>query len=602
MNPPPPDARASRDAELTALNDVAEAAGTAAGLDAFLRVACDRVLSAVGAELVAFFSVETQVARGDAVLLHACRGDGLSSEELALARERLARVPAETVLPPHGLRERVCEDIAHFPGEAAAALRPFIQTVASVPVLFRAEPVGALLVGHRGGRSRSDCAVELLRALAVHFAAAIEKYRLLQDLRARVEELSLLDEVGRSVASSLELEPTLTEGARALNRLISGSTCYVLLREGSDLRYVASTPPTAMLLGLRISVDGPTLSAYVVREKRAVAVDDVSTDPLVDRDLARTYDARSLLAAPLIVRDESVGAVVVARQGTPRAFTAADIDRITAVANHLAVAIENARLYEHLRESYAELARTQDALVHRERLAALGELAAVVAHEVRNPLGVIFNSLGALRRSVPAVGEARMLLDMVGEEADRLNRIVGELLDFAKPSVPELRPERLERVVEDALSAALLDAGGKVEVRREIVPDLPPVPVDVRLLRRAFVNLVVNALQAMPEGGVLTIAIHRTDQHAIVEIGDTGPGIAEPARDRLFEPFFTTKATGTGLGLTLVKRVVDDHGGTIAVRSGSPRGAVFSVQLPLEGDPGALRDRIRRRIEGGRPR
>jgi signal transduction histidine kinase len=208
-------------------------------------------------------------------------------------------------------------------------------------------------------------------------------------------------------------------------------------------------------------------------------------------------------------------------------------------------------------------------------------MSAVVAHEVRNPLGVIFNSLGSLRRLVRPTGDTKLLLDMVGEEADRLNRIVGDLLDFARPSTPELRPEALDRVVEEALATVLAQGASAVEIVRELDPALPPVPVDPRLVRQAVVNVVANAIQAMPDGGRLTVRSRVERDEAVVEIEDTGPGIPDAVRARIFEPFFTTKANGTGLGLAVVRRIVESHGGTVAVRTRAGAGTAFALRLPL---------------------
>jgi PAS domain S-box-containing protein len=235
-----------------------------------------------------------------------------------------------------------------------------------------------------------------------------------------------------------------------------------------------------------------------------------------------------------------------------------------------------------LRALNGELARAQDQLVRQERLAALGELAAVVAHEVRNPLGVIFNSLGSLRRLVQPKGDARMLFDIVGEEADRLNRIVGDLLNFAKPSPATLRAEPLDRVLDDAVGAALADAGGRIAVVRDVPDGLPLVPMDARLMRQAILNVAVNAVQAMPEGGTLSVRARLGGDGVVMELADTGEGIPDEVRHRIFEPFFTTKATGTGLGLAVVKRILDDHRGRVEVRAVATGGTLFALHLPLE--------------------
>jgi signal transduction histidine kinase len=304
----------------------------------------------------------------------------------------------------------------------------------------------------------------------------------------------------------------------------------------------------------------------------------------VNARLRADTGARGYLGIPILVRERTIGAALIMDPRGPRRFTPAEVDRAAAIANQLAVAVENARLYEDLRRSYADLARAQQQVIQGERLAALGELSAVVAHEVRNPLGVIFNSLGSLRRLLRPAGDAKMLLDIVGEEADRLNRIVGDLLDFARPSTPQIRPEALERVVDEAVGVALAQNQGAIELDRQLDASAPLVPLDARLVRQAVVNVAVNAVQAMPRGGRMSVRTRHGQGAAIVEIEDSGPGIPDDVKARIFEPFFTTKASGTGLGLAVVKRIVEGHGGAVTVRSVPGAGTVFALRFPLSVD------------------
>jgi len=261
----------------------------------------------------------------------------------------------------------------------------------------------------------------------------------------------------------------------------------------------------------------------------------------------------------------------------------------------VSAALSAASLFADLRRSYADLARTQEQLVQRERLAALGELAAVVAHEVRNPLGVLFNSLGTFRRLLGdrVDGTARTLLEIMEEEAARLNHIVGDLLDFTRPIVPARSRTRLDSLIEEAVDAALGDSRGRVALARAF-DDLPPVPVDARLIRQAILNLAANAVQAMPTGGTLTVRLRRAELKgrpmARVELEDTGPGIAPDVEPRIFEPFFTTRPMGTGLGLAVVKRIVEAHDGVLRVSSTEGHGTTFTLWLPLDDEAREVRD------------
>jgi signal transduction histidine kinase len=246
-------------------------------------------------------------------------------------------------------------------------------------------------------------------------------------------------------------------------------------------------------------------------------------------------------------------------------------------------------LNEELSQSLETLARAQERLVRRERLAALGELAATVAHEVRNPLGAITNALAALRRMGhdPGEGPAGALFGIVDEEVERLAGLVSGLLDLTRPMEPRRVPQPLAAVVEGALVAALRAAGPTappVTVVKELAADLGPIPVDGQLVHVALSNLLTNALQSMPSGGSLTVRLERELRagaaYARLTIQDTGRGIPPELLTRIFEPFFTTRSTGTGLGLAIVRRIVEAHRGEVVVRSTLGEGTTFVVHLP----------------------
>lgn len=253
----------------------------------------------------------------------------------------------------------------------------------------------------------------------------------------------------------------------------------------------------------------------------------------------------------------------------------------------LAATLSHRNTVEALARTCEEMARAQEQLVRQERLTALGEMAAVVAHEIRNPLGAVFNATGALRRRFAPGDEARAYIDVIQEESERLNHIVGDLLDYASPRRPDLEPDRIDAVLASAVETVetSLDAKGRVGISVDIEPELPVLQMDARMLRQAFINLIVNAAQATEQGGQVRVRavseIDRARKVVRIDVSDDGPGVPEDLQPRIFEPFFTTKARGTGVGLAVVQHIVRAHHGQVTVTSDSG-GATFSVRLPVD--------------------
>ncbi len=568
--------------DLEGVNALAERvfANAPGDMPALLRDGCREAARALSCEAAVLF-----LAEDGGATLRAAAAWGMELDPQDMVRLRLD----DDALPAAAMRRRApasAEDSKHeTPSPSNGGARPFAAAGLAVPVTSRDATRGVLYLTGAEGRTFTEADVALASALAGELAVGLENADLYADLRRRVEELSLLHDVGRSLVATLDIKNVLDRGVQNLARIVDAPHASLALvsEDEKHLEVCAVAGAHVSHLGLNLPIDPPedNLAALVFCQREPIVIEDALHDARVNARLRADTGARGYLGVPLLVRDRTIGAAVIMDPRGPRRFTPAEVERAAAIANQLAVAVENARLYEDLRRSYADLARAQQQLIQGERLAALGELSAVVAHEVRNPLGVIFNSLGSLRRLLRPSGDAKMLLDIVGEEADRLNRIVGDLLDFARPSTPQLRPEPLERVVEEAVRAALAQQPSAIELDGRFDSSAQLVPLDARLVRQAVLNVAVNAVQAMPRGGRISVRTHHDAERALVEIEDTGPGIPDEIRARIFEPFFTTKASGTGLGLAVVRRIVEGHGGTVAIRSGPGSGTVFVLHFPL---------------------
>ncbi len=238
---------------------------------------------------------------------------------------------------------------------------------------------------------------------------------------------------------------------------------------------------------------------------------------------------------------------------------------------------------DELRSSYAELKVVQSELVTKNQLAAVGELAAAIAHEVRNPLAVIVNAVAGLRRASGREEDRAMLLNIVDEEAARLNRLVTDLLRFARPVSVKRSPVSLVELANRSRSQA--EDGHDVTVAIDGDPEIQTVWVDPSLFRLVFDNLVQNACQAMRAGGRVDIVVTRGKlpggPAVSIQIKDHGHGMETEVRERALDPFFTTRPSGTGLGLPIVQRIVEAHGGELSIESEEGAGTTVTLLLPL---------------------
>jgi signal transduction histidine kinase len=358
-------------------------------------------------------------------------------------------------------------------------------------------------------------------------------------------------------------------------------------REWLDLR-ASHGAGEAYLRKPRLSL-ADSLLGSVIRRRKPVQVENVQTSSTYQQvEVARLEGLVSLLAVPLLFSGQAIGTLNVYTDH-PYSFSNEERRILSALAELSAIAIEKARLYERVVD-------VEEQLRQIEKLSALGLLAAEVAHEIRNPLTVMKMLYHSLDLRFPTEDPRGKDARIIGEKMDLLNRIVERILDFARRTEPELAPVNLPRLIDELtllVRHKLKNSG--IQLVREVDPDLPLVPGDAAQLEQAFLNLILNAAEAMPDGGALTIGIRSLpvggatgDQrrHVLVEFKDTGIGMTGEQRQKAFSSVLnTTKASGTGLGLAIVARVIETHRGKITVASRPGHGTVFKVLLPLDAGP-----------------
>jgi signal transduction histidine kinase len=253
-----------------------------------------------------------------------------------------------------------------------------------------------------------------------------------------------------------------------------------------------------------------------------------------------------------------------------------------AVAGNLVSALADVlrEQYVRYRKLAEELAKTEAAFRRADRLAALGQLSAGLAHELRNPLTTIRSSAELLARNLPEGNElAAEMAGFISSEVDRTNSLVTRFLDFARPLALGKEPTDVTRTIDRAIQQVERE-NSTVPIAREYSPDASPIPIDSEMMERVFYNLILNAVQASDPGSTVTVRTHHAHPYAEIDVIDHGVGIPKDQTESIFNPFFTTKPTGTGLGLPIVAKIVDEHGGKLTVESELGKGSTFRVLLP----------------------
>ncbi|MGH9358262.1 MAG: two-component system sensor histidine kinase NtrB [Terriglobia bacterium] len=236
-----------------------------------------------------------------------------------------------------------------------------------------------------------------------------------------------------------------------------------------------------------------------------------------------------------------------------------------------------------LREAHQELQENFESMKRAERLYALGQLSAGLAHEIRNPLASIEGAAGVLQRESPSEQRRLEFLDIIQKESRRLNQLLTRFLRFARPAEPDLKVVEIDSLLDSVISLARhADGAEGLELKKDVQAGLPTVECDPEKMKQVFLNLVMNAVQAMPLGGTVVLAARQDENKITIDVADQGSGISGDGVERVFDPFFTTKETGTGLGLSVAHQIVTQHGGKLTIPRNSPEGVTVRVSLPLK--------------------
>jgi signal transduction histidine kinase/putative methionine-R-sulfoxide reductase with GAF domain len=348
--------------------------------------------------------------------------------------------------------------------------------------------------------------------------------------------------------------------------------------------------------GIRVPNEyGKGVLALTVLERRGFNINNAREDPRTNPEVLQKLGFESFATVPLISKDRVVGVIIVDNLYNKREITENDVRRLELFANQAGLAIENAKVYSDLELANRSLKELQDRLIQSEKMAALGEMAASIAHEIRNPLVSIGGFARRLDSKLDASNPEKRYSRIIVKEVGRLEKVLQEVLAFSRSAEPVFNECILPELLVDALDVfeeGFAECG--IEVIKDLQEGIPKIHGDANQIKQVFINLFSNAQQAMSRGGRLSVGCkyQEMEGNVVVSVSDTGGGISEDAMTNIFNPFFTTKHTGTGLGLAITHRVVEMHGGNIQVKNETGVGVTFLILFPAKRDKGSITEQM----------
>jgi len=423
----------------------------------------------------------------------------------------------------------------------------------------------------------------LLNAFARQAGLALENAQLYHEATRHLQQMAILNEIAAAVVSTPDFNESIHQVVEALKRTLHYEIVNLwMLNEAGDHLILSAPDGETKVDVIRL---GQGVSGQVAASGMAMSVDDVRH--YADANVV-SPEVRSQVCVPIRIGARVIGVIDV--QGSRlAAFNDDDVYVLSIAAGQLARALENARTMRDLAVSLEQLKQTQAQLVQSGKLAAVGQLAAGVAHEINNPLTTISGFSEIVLRELPADSVLRNDVQLILREAQRARDVVRRLLDFARQSEPHRNSVDLNELVREMVSLMRSAASVRdVTVEERYAPELPWASVDANQFKQVVLNLLNNAAQAMPKGGTLTIsvgaAVRETKRGIEIKVKDSGVGIPRENLERIFEPFYTTKSPdeGTGLGLAVSYRIVREHDGVIEVESEAGEGTTFTVWVPVK--------------------
>lgn len=465
------------------------------------------------------------------------------------------------------------------------------QKAVGLPLIVRDMLIGAMVVGTSDPRKhfgREE--IDLLFNFANQAAVAIGNTMLYEDSLAKIDQLTTLYEIGRTLSSTLDLDELLRKALEMIQVRFGYATCGILTLDKEKAELQVRQLIGEKIQGVtgrrfRLGVDG--IVGWVAQAGEPYYAPDVSKEP---RYLSVSPDTRSEAAFPLKVGDEIIGVLNI-ESNEIRGFGEEDLRILSLFANQVSIAMQNARLFSDLKETLQHLKEAQEQIVQAEKLRALGEMASGVAHDFNNLLAVILGNIQLLSHqldslSIQEIRERLKIVERASKDGAETVRRIQEFTGVRRDR--EYHVLSIHEIIRDVIAITQprwKDQPQKRGIQIDIVTDLqevPPILGNGSEIREVLTNIVFNAVDAMPQGGKLTLSTSSYPEWVEVRVSDTGIGMSEEVKRRIFDPFFTTKGpASSGLGMSVSYGIVRRHGGEILVESEPGKGTTFLVRFPV---------------------
>jgi signal transduction histidine kinase len=574
-----------RERELSILSAVASRVHGEENADEILEIALDEILPRMGLTAAWIFTGDDREKR---LRLAAARGVSPAYLEELRTKGLGECLCPEVFWSGHRMQARNTTQCPRMPDIVEGLTSPVAH--ACIPLKFEETVRGVLNVAARPGEQFSEEELRFLETLGHQIGLAVERGRHREAERLHNQEARALAAVSKAMGGSLD-PPAVLKAVGDSAREVLGADRVIILLGSHPARmqvaYLGGLPHPELKPNQLLDLVGleANLQVRALEERRAFFVEDGSVDPRVNPALARRWQAHSGVAAALATPQRTFGLLILTSTAV-RHWSEDEMALAEAFAAQAAVALDNAHLFEESRRAYRELKDAQQRILLSEKMAVLGTFASGLAHEVRNPLNSIALQVSLLERRIArldsGVGvEMRELADTIREEIRRLDGLVGDFLLFSRTDRMQDHLANLDQLVDEVLHLLQPEAAATgVTLRRRAGGALPPdFRMDAEKIKQVVINLVRNAVEAMPAGGTVTVECGVVDGQAQLVVSDTGPGLPEGVD--VFQLFVTTKPKGTGLGLSIVQQIVLQHGGEITASSPPGQGAAFTIRLPM---------------------